>query len=185
MITLGITGTIGAGKGTIVEYLKTKGFKHYAVRDYLLKELERRGLEPVRDNIRLVANELRKTHSPSYIIGELLNEAKNHNEPAIVESIRALGEVDFLRAEAGNFFLISIDADLKHRYERIVKRGSSTDHLSFETFVVEENRELNAKEPWDMNIRGCMAQADCKLFNNGDVNALHIKIDEILAQIKP
>ena len=35
MIIIGITGTIGAGKGTIVELLIKKGFKHYSVRDFL------------------------------------------------------------------------------------------------------------------------------------------------------
>ena len=33
MIIIGITGTLGAGKGTIVDYLvKQKGFVHYSVR---------------------------------------------------------------------------------------------------------------------------------------------------------
>ena len=39
MITIGITGTLGAGKGTIVEYLqKEKGFSHYSVRAFLTDE---------------------------------------------------------------------------------------------------------------------------------------------------
>ena len=40
MIVIGITGTIGAGKGTIVEYLvEKKGFLHFSVREFLLKKI--------------------------------------------------------------------------------------------------------------------------------------------------
>lgn len=36
MHIIGITGTLGAGKGTIVEYLKDKkGFAHFSVREFL------------------------------------------------------------------------------------------------------------------------------------------------------
>ena len=38
MKIIGITGTIGAGKGTIVDYLvKQKNFKHYSVRNFLIE----------------------------------------------------------------------------------------------------------------------------------------------------
>ena len=40
MLIIGITGTLGAGKGTVVEYLvEKKGFDHYSVRAFLLKEI--------------------------------------------------------------------------------------------------------------------------------------------------
>ena len=49
MIIIGITGTIGAGKGTIVDYLMQKcGFRHYSVRQYLLDVIQKAGLEPIR-----------------------------------------------------------------------------------------------------------------------------------------
>ena len=36
MITIGITGTLGAGKGTIVDYLiEKRGFVHYSVRAFI------------------------------------------------------------------------------------------------------------------------------------------------------
>ena len=42
---IGITGTLGAGKGTIASYLvKEKGFKHFSVREFLNKELQKRKL---------------------------------------------------------------------------------------------------------------------------------------------
>ena len=55
---VGITGTLGAGKGTIVEYLKTKGYIHLSVREYLISELQKRNLEINRDNLRELANNL-------------------------------------------------------------------------------------------------------------------------------
>ncbi len=72
---IGITGTSGAGKGTVVDYLLKKGFKHYSVRDFLTEEILKRGLEPNRDNMIFVANELRK--NPSKLeddMGDLFEE---------------------------------------------------------------------------------------------------------------
>jgi len=43
---IGITGTLGAGKGTIVGFLSTKkGYVHYSVRAYLIEEIEKRGMK--------------------------------------------------------------------------------------------------------------------------------------------
>ena len=36
---IGITGTLGAGKGAVVEFLKQKDFKHYSVRNFLIEEI--------------------------------------------------------------------------------------------------------------------------------------------------
>ncbi len=41
---IGVTGTLAAGKGTIVKLLLEKNFKHYSVREFLIKEIEKRGL---------------------------------------------------------------------------------------------------------------------------------------------
>ena len=35
----GITGTNGSGKGTVVEFLKQKGFKHYSASELILEEI--------------------------------------------------------------------------------------------------------------------------------------------------
>ena len=66
MKIIGITGTLGAGKGTIVDYLKEHyGYRHYSVRGYLIEEAQRRGMELNRDTFVVVANDLRATHCPS------------------------------------------------------------------------------------------------------------------------
>jgi dephospho-CoA kinase len=129
MQIIGITGTLGAGKGTIVDYLENqKGYSHYSVRSYLIEEIERRGLENNRDNMVLVANELRAKNSPSFIIEELYKQALAAGKNAVIESIRTPGEVEFLKKQ-GNFILLAVDADPEVRYERIFLRQSSTDKV--------------------------------------------------------
>ena len=72
MVVIGITGTLGAGKGTIVDYLKEKkGFLHFSARGFIVEEIKRRNMEVNRDTMTSVANDLRANNSPSFIIDEL------------------------------------------------------------------------------------------------------------------
>src|SRR3990167_3138347 len=123
---IGITGTLGAGKGTIVEHLKTRGFKHYPVRAYLTQEIERRGLPVNRDSMVAVGNDLREKNSPSYIVEQLYAAAEKDGGDCVIESIRTPGKAEALKKK-GKFYLLAADANPKTRYARITKRGSSTD----------------------------------------------------------
>ena len=59
-MVIGITGTDGSGKGTVVDYLvENKGFTHYSARTFLVAEIEKRGLPMSRNQMRLMANEFR------------------------------------------------------------------------------------------------------------------------------
>ena len=138
MIVIGITGTLGAGKGTVVEYLATKGFAHYSARAFITREIERRGLPVNRDSMHVVADDLRATHSPGYIIASLYDEAVRQGGNAVIESIHNEGEVSALRAKGG-FLLLAVDADQKLRYDRIALRGSSSDQVSLKSSAPTRN----------------------------------------------
>jgi dephospho-CoA kinase len=178
---IGITGTLGAGKGTIVDYLVEKyGFKHFSVRGYLIEVMQAKGLEINRDNMVTTANGLRATYGPSYIAEALHKQAIATNQNCIIESIRTLGEIEALRSK-GNFTLFSVDTDRQIRYDRILLRASETDKVSFETFVENEERELTASDPNKQNLSACMALADVHFSNNGSFDELFLQIDKVLS----
>ena len=180
---IGITGTLGSGKGTIVDYLtKHHKFQHFSVRNYLSKFIKQRGLEVNRDNMVIVANELRAKNSPSYIVEQLYEQALTSGNDCIIESIRTVGEVTTLNSK-GNFYLFAVDADQQLRYSRIVERASETDKINFETFVDNENREMNSTDPNKQNLAACMKLADFKFINNGSFDDLYRQVDEVLEEI--
>ncbi len=179
---IGVTGTIGAGKGTVVDYLvQEKGFIHLSVRDYLLGEIRHRGMEVEdRSAMRDVANELRATFGPAHIIQALYERAVERGGPALIESIRAIGEADFLKRSGA--LILAVDADRKLRYERITARGATTDHVDFDTWVLQEERELASTEPWDMNVIGVMGMADYRIENDGTLEELYQKVDAVFSK---
>lgn len=183
MLIIGITGTLGAGKGTIVEYLvKEKGFTHYSVRGFISEEIVRRGMTVNRDHMVIVANELRATHSPSYIVDCLYKEARLTGKNCVIESIRTPGEVISLRSK-GNFYLLAVDANAQTRYQRIYLRQSETDAISFETFVANEAREMNSLDPNHQNLRKCIEMADFVFNNDGSVQDLEQSVASVLDKI--
>jgi dephospho-CoA kinase len=183
MIIIGITGTLGSGKGTIVEYLvQQKGFVHFSVRAFIAEEIIRRGLPVNRDSLTMVGNDLRAANSPSYIATQLYERAALNGKNCVIESLRTPGEIGALRA-MGGFWLFAVDADIQTRYKRITKRKSETDDVTFETFAANENREMLNIDPNKQNIRKCVETADYVFINDSSIDDLFREVEVALAQI--
>lgn len=171
-VIIGITGTIGAGKGTIVDYLiKRWGYTHLSVRQYLIDRIEKEGLPVNRDSMVMIANRIRAEHSPSFIVDELYKEAIKSNSNCVIESIRTIGEVESL-SKNKNFHLLAVTADSHKRYERIVIRNSETDKIDYETFISNEQREMTSDDPNKQNLSKCIEAAEILFINDGTIEDL-------------
>lgn len=183
---LGVTGTNGAGKGAVVEYLvNVKGYTHYSVRDLIIEEVERRGLPLNRTNIGETATSMRAEFSPSYFPEVFIERAKQSGEEnVVIESIRTLKEAEYLKEHGA--YLVGVNAPVEERYRRITARGSVTDHVSFEDFRAQEDAEYSPKDatdPSQMNVLGVLERADYTVINDGTVEELSAKIEDMLTHI--
>lgn len=181
---IGITGTNGAGKGTVVDYLvKEKGFHHYSARAFIVEEIKRRGLPVHRSTMREVGNDLRAKNGPGYIDRVCIADAEEKGyENILIESIRNVLSAKGLKEKGA--MLLAVDADRHMRYERVVLRGSETDKVDFDTWVMEEEREWHNTDAHDMNVPMVMSMADYTLHNDGTHEDLYIQIDKALEAFK-
>lgn len=183
MIVIGITGTLGAGKGTIVDYLVNKrSFHHYSVRAFITEEINRRGMPLNRDSMVIVANDLRERNGPAYNVLVLYERALVTGKNCVIESIRTPGEVDALKAKS-RFYLFAVDAKPEVRYKRILMRDSETDRISYETFISNEEREMNSTDPNKQNLHRCMEMADFVFTNDRTIEDLCGDVGRILEDI--
>lgn len=177
---IGLTGSFGSGKGEFVRYLvEEKGFTHLSARKLIVEELEKIGRSVNRDTMIVMGNQLRAKGGPNYILKCLINKAFEIPGDVVVESIRAVAEAEYTQAEGG--VVIGVDADPELRYKRSVLRASETDSVSFEQWKEQEKTESNSEDPTKQDIFGSLKKSDYIIDNNGTIEELHSKIDEILS----
>lgn len=176
---VGLTGSFGAGKGVVSDYLvNEKGFVHFSARSFIIEELEKRRLPINRNTMTDVANDLRATHGSTYIFEQLVQMAKKYGGNAVVESVRAVAEAQYIKEQGG--VVLGVDAEPEIRYQRIVKRGSDTDHVTFEEWRTQELRESNPDDPTKQDIFGALRESDHIIMNMSSLEELKASVDAFI-----
>jgi dephospho-CoA kinase len=183
-IVFGLTGKNASGKGTVAEILKKKNFTYHSLSDSLRDELKSLKKEETRENLIDIGNKLRQKGGPGVLADKLipkLNSENNH----IVDSIRNPLEVISLRKETllRRFFLISVDANSKLRYDRLCSRGRIGDTDSWEKFVEQEKKEENNDDPNKQQLSRTMEMADYSIDNSGTLEELEAQVNRIISSL--
>ena len=129
-----LTGMPGAGKSTIADGLKPKGYEIINMGNAVREEAKRRNLEPSRSNLGKLMLELREKNGPGAVAELIKNQIENSSSNVIlIDGIRSNDEIEVLR-KFGNVKLLAIHASTDTRFDFLQKRGRSDDPQTKEHF---------------------------------------------------
>lgn len=178
---LAVVGPMAAGKGTLVEILRSKGFESSSTSDRIREEIRRQGRDINRRSLTEVGDALRQTFGESVLAERTAEYIQNsRSDYFVIDSIRNPREIDFLR-EKYDMKVISIDADQQIRYERFIKRKTNSELMTFEEFKNLDDKELyGSGGKHSQRVADCMKMADFKIENVGSVEELEKRVDQAL-----
>ena len=150
----------GAGKSTIADGLKLRGYKIINMGNAVRAEAKKRNLEPNGENLGKIMLELREQNGPS-AVAQLIEPEINESSSNIIviDGIRSNDEIQFLK-KIGIVKILSIHASTDTRFDHLTKRGRSDDPQNKENFAKRDTREL------DVGISTSIALADESISNN-------------------
>jgi len=177
MHVMGISGLPGSGKSLVSDMACEKGAIIVSMGDIIREEAKKRG-ESTKDT----AKNLRKEHG-EYIVSELtIKKIKKLEEESvdntiIVEGIRSHHEVEMFKENFDNFIILSIFANPKLRFERLLNRMREDDSTDYKEFQRRDQMEL------DFGIGNVISLSDKLIINESDLESYEQKIDEFLKEV--
>lgn len=177
---IGLTGKYAAGKGTVAEHLKQKGFYYFSLSDILREEAKAKGLEMTRENLINLGNDLRKKHGNSVLADRILQKLEK-DKNYVVDSFRNPDEVKAFK-RMPNFHLWLIDAPLETRFKRNAARNRPEDPKSLVEFKRLEAAEEKGN-PHSQQLLECAKMAEKTIVNDAALDKLHKKVDSTLSEL--
>ena len=177
---IGLTGRNASGKTTVVEWFSERGFVAESCSDSIRTWLAGKGVEATRENLIEGGRELRRQGGGG-ILAEMLLERLNGRD-AVIDSIRTPAEVDALRRRE-DFILIEVVADPGIRWSRAKIRSRPGDPTSEADFIESQKKELEATDLAGQALIATAAMADFKIQNDGDIESLGSKLNQIISDI--
>jgi dCMP deaminase len=181
MIIIGLTGRNAAGKTTAGEALGSRGFSYLSLSDVIREEARRRGLEPLRENLTALGNELREKHGPG-ALAELTVTRMQTDRNYAVDSIRHPAEVMALK-KAGSFSLFHIFAPLEARFARSTQRARPGDAQTLQDFIRQEEREFASSNAASQQLLETERLADRRIDNDGSLEEFTARLESTLREL--
>ena len=176
-IILGIAGEMASGKGTSAKYLVEKyGASSYRFSTAIRDVAKRMHLEESRENLQKISTIFRENFDDNILSRVIYEDVKkDKNNIIVIDGVRRMADISFLK-RLKEFKLIYVDAEMKVRYERIIKRGENSDdnNKTFEEFKKDHQREA------EMQIGSLKKEADVIIDNNGTFEELYRQLDNLV-----
>lgn len=180
-LILGFVGKLASGKDASKKYLEEKyGASSHRFSTALRDILNRLYIPIDRQNLQDLSLDLRNRFGSDTLARVIAEDVKNNNnEFIVIDGIRRMDDIINLK-NAEDFYLVSIKADEKIRYERTVKRNENIGDgkKTFADFADDGKKEA------ELEIPLVMSNAKFTINNNGSLDDLYKQIDEIIIKLK-
>jgi dephospho-CoA kinase len=177
---IGVVGKIGSGKDEALRYLKSKyGVPFISTGDVVRRIAADEGRKPTRENLEEISERFFRERGEGCFVkmaGEDI--LRNGWKAAGISGVRSPADVSTLKAMFGrSFVLLRVDiADPKLRYGRLVRRREGRDPVTYEQFQAQDEAEERIFKTGEAG-----RTADFSLSNDGTIEELHHRIDELVA----
>ena len=166
---IGLTAPFGSGCSTSAEILKAKlGFRIVRLSEMIRKEwrVKNPSRKPTRADLQTLGNQIRKTARNPGELARLAIEDLTEGSSLVVDGIRNVGEVEYLRETFGRkFYLVAIECPQSERYERLQQAGLYAD---IDRFREDNERDKDEEDRYGQQVALCVDAADVLLVNDGE-----------------
>ncbi|MFA6917333.1 MAG: AAA family ATPase [Candidatus Gracilibacteria bacterium] len=190
---IGLTGSMGCGKGEVVKILENEGFKYVTLSMMVREEARKRGIPEEREKLMEVGNSMRKDGGAGVLAKRALETIlASDSSKWVIDGIRNPAEIDELKKSEG-VYIVGIKTDLDLLVDRIISRNRESDAkipaggagmTEAEYILRKVKREWGEGEPEDgQQVGKCMEKVDVLIDNNGTLEDLNRKFTEYYSEI--
>lgn len=181
---LAIVGMSGAGKSVIVDYLTEHGVPKVYFGGMIYKEMEKRGIERTPDGVseKEFREHIRQTEGKDWVVRQAIAETKDliaaGQKRIVLDGVYSWTEYKILKHEfpGDQLTFIAVITPKNLRYDRVAKRPERP-------FDAKAIRERDHSEIENLEKGGPIVAADYFLMNDGTIEDLYAKLDQVLKEI--
>lgn len=179
---IAIVGMSGSGKSVAVDYLTSKGVPKVYFGGMILKEMNVRGIEDTPENEKNFREMIRETEGKDWVVNQVIKETKNLIDAGqrriVLDGVYSWTEYKILKHEfPGELTFVAIVVPKRLRHKRVAARPERP-------FNAEEIQERDRSEIENLEKGGPIAMADYYVLNDGTVEEMRGRLDEILDEIE-
>ncbi|MBR3157382.1 AAA family ATPase [Candidatus Saccharibacteria bacterium] len=180
---LAVVGMSGSGKSVVVDYLTDKGYPKVYFGGMIYKEMEKRGIERTEDgeSEKKFREEIREKEGKDWVVRQVIAETKDlisaGQKRIVLDGVYSWTEYKTLKHEfPQSLTFVAIVVDKNLRYDRVAKRPGRA-------FDAKAIRERDRSEIENLEKGGPIVAADYYILNNGSVEDVESRVDEILKKV--